>query len=56
MKVLELGSAPGGWTQVAVEFTKSTQKKPTVLAIDRDHMDDVDGSTFFQGDILDKKT
>ncbi|KAL4479469.1 hypothetical protein ABPG72_011791 [Tetrahymena utriculariae] len=55
-KVLELGSAPGGWTQVAVEFTKSSEKKPTVLAIDRDFMDPVQGAVFYQGDINDKKT
>ncbi|EAS03933.3 ribosomal RNA large subunit methyltransferase (macronuclear) [Tetrahymena thermophila SB210] len=55
-KVLELGSAPGGWTQVAVEFTKSNEKKPTVLAIDRDFMDPVQGAVFYQGDINDKKT
>lgn len=41
---------------MAVEFTKSTPKNPTVLAIDRDHMDGVPGSEFFEGDINEKKT
>ncbi len=37
-KVIDLGAAPGGWTQVAVEKVNSTVNKPLVLAIDRDPM------------------
>jgi len=37
-KVLDLGCAPGGWTQIAVEKVNSTGSKPLVLSIDRDIM------------------
>jgi 23S rRNA U2552 (ribose-2'-O)-methylase RlmE/FtsJ len=33
-KVIDLGSTPGSWTQVAVEKCNSTQISPTVLGID----------------------
>ena len=33
--MIELGAAPGGWTQVAAKFTKSDSKNTTILAIDR---------------------
>ena len=53
-KVLDLGSAPGSWTQVCVEQVKSPQDKPTVLAVDRDTMIKVPGSKFLMGDITDE--
>lgn len=49
--MLELGSAPGGWTQVAVLLSESSEKNPTVLAIDKEKMDNVNGAVFYQGDI-----
>jgi 23S rRNA (uridine2552-2'-O)-methyltransferase len=39
--VIDLGAAPGGWTQVAVECVKSKPDSPLVLAIDRDEMPNV---------------
>eukprot|EP01016_Furgasonia_blochmanni_P009040 TRINITY_DN1373_c0_g1_i1.p1 TRINITY_DN1373_c0_g1~~TRINITY_DN1373_c0_g1_i1.p1 ORF type:complete len:539 (+),score=132.83 TRINITY_DN1373_c0_g1_i1:83-1699(+) len=55
-KVIDLGAAPGGWTQVAVEKTGSLSSKTTVLAIDRDNMHPIPGAEFIQGDIEEEKT
>lgn len=54
--MLELGCSPGGWTQVAVEMTKSSEYKPTVFSIDSEFMDPIDGSCFYQGNVNDPKT
>lgn len=53
-KVLDLGSAPGGWTQVAVEQTKSTEQNKTVLGVDLLEMADVAGAHFIKGDLEDQ--
>ena len=45
--VVDLGSAPGGWTQVVV---KKVGAKGKVVAIDLLDMEPVPGSTFLQGD------
>ena len=45
--VADLGSAPGGWTQVVV---KKVGAKGKVVAIDLLDMEPVPGSTFLQGD------
>lgn len=42
--VVDLGAAPGGWTQVAV------QRKAKVVAIDLLPMDPIPGAEFIQGD------
>jgi len=47
--VLELCSAPGGWTQVLIELNASLQ----IVAIDLDAMPPVQGVHFIQGSILD---
>jgi 23S rRNA (uridine2552-2'-O)-methyltransferase len=54
--VIDLGAAPGGWTQVAVEKTGSSTSRTSVLAIDRDSMHAVPGAHFILGDIEDDKT
>lgn len=43
-KVVDLGAAPGGWTQVAVERTKSLSENPKVVGIDILEMDSIAGS------------
>ena len=48
MTVLELGAAPGGWTQYVVERLKGTGH---VWAIDCLSMPAVPGATFIQGDL-----
>ena len=47
MKVVDLGSAPGGWSQVAA------QKGCTVVAIDLLPVDDIPGVDFVQMDFMD---
>ena len=33
-RIVDLGAAPGGWTQVAVKRVQSTPEHPTVFGID----------------------
>lgn len=47
MTVLDLGSAPGGWSQVAVERLSGSGK---VIASDILAMESLEGVTFIQGD------
>ncbi len=47
--VVDLGSAPGGWSQVAARRVGPSGR---VLAIDRLPMDPIDGVEFFEGDFL----
>lgn len=46
-RILDLGSAPGGWSQVAAA------KGATVVAADVLMMDEIPGVTFFQADLTD---
>lgn len=43
-KILDLGSAPGGWTQVAVELTKSESNQSKIVSVDILEMKKVIGS------------
>lgn len=54
MRVVDLGAAPGGWSQVAVERVKSSDAAPRVVAIDYLEMDQLPGVILFQKDFLDK--
>lgn len=47
-RVLDLGAAPGGWTQVAVE-----RAGPGVVAVDLLPMEPVQGTTVLHGDLTD---
>ncbi|MBX3456934.1 MAG: RlmE family RNA methyltransferase [Candidatus Paracaedibacteraceae bacterium] len=50
-KIIDLGACPGGWTQVAVNRSKSqTNEKSRVIGVDLTEMDDIPGATVFQGD------
>lgn len=53
-RVVDLGAAPGGWTQVAVERVASSPQspRPLVLALDVNPMDPVPGAAFVRGDVL----
>ena len=51
--VVDLGAAPGGWSQVAAQKVGSRGK---VVAIDRLEMAPVAGVTVLRGDFLDEKT
>ncbi|CAI5714242.1 unnamed protein product [Peronospora effusa] len=56
--VLDLGAAPGGWTQVAVAATalqsknkqQSLSSSPRVVAVDLKHFDPVEGAAIVVGD------
>lgn len=47
MKIVDLGAAPGGWSQVAA------QKGCTIVAIDLLEMDEIPGVDFIQMDFMD---
>jgi 23S rRNA (uridine2552-2'-O)-methyltransferase len=51
-RILDLGAAPGGWTQVAAARTKSSDDVPYVIALDILPMDPVAGSLFTQLDFM----
>ena len=52
-RVVDLGAAPGGWTQVAVERTKAGQGGGRVVAIDIVEMDPVPGAIVLHHDFFD---
>ncbi|ODV66113.1 23S ribosomal RNA methyltransferase [Hyphopichia burtonii NRRL Y-1933] len=55
--VVDLGFAPGAWTQVAVaELIKKRKQKTKILGVDLINCTPPEGSHFIQGDILSKKT
>lgn len=51
--IVDLGAAPGGWSQVAAQKLKGTG---TIIALDILEMPPVPGVTFLQGDFLDERT
>lgn len=50
-RVVDLGAAPGGWTQVAVQRVGESGK---VVALDLLPMDEITGATLLQGDFQDE--
>ncbi|MEX0404449.1 RlmE family RNA methyltransferase [Aquibium sp. LZ166] len=52
-RVIDLGAAPGGWSQVAARRTGSTDDNPSIVAIDYLGMDAVPGTVFLKMDFLD---
>ncbi len=50
--VVDLGAAPGGWSQVAAKRVKSVEGRGKVIAIDMHGMDPIDGVTIFKKDFL----
>ena len=52
-RVVDLGAAPGGWSQVAATRVGSTDAEPRVLAIDYLGMDPLPGVVVLQKDFLD---
>ncbi|MCC6981754.1 MAG: RlmE family RNA methyltransferase [Bauldia sp.] len=51
-RVVDLGAAPGGWTQVAVARTGSTDADPFVVALDILPMERMPGAIVIQKDML----
>lgn len=54
MRVVDLGAAPGGWSQIAAAATGSTDARPLVVAIDYLEMDAIPGVAFLQKDFTDE--
>ena len=51
-RIIDLGAAPGGWSQIAVARAGAGN----VIALDREDMAEVPGVTFLQGDFLEPET
>lgn len=51
--VVDLGAAPGGWTQVALERTRAAETGGRVVALDRLEIDPIPGAIILLGDFLD---
>ncbi|MCK4443127.1 MAG: RlmE family RNA methyltransferase, partial [Thermoplasmata archaeon] len=51
--VIDLGAAPGGWSQVAVELTGN---RGNVLAVDRKRMSPIEGIRLVRSDITEEET
>ena len=51
--VVDLGAAPGGWTQVAVDRVKSSQDRISVVGIDYLAVEPVAGAVILEMDFLD---
>ncbi|CAN5267488.1 RlmE family RNA methyltransferase [soil metagenome] len=52
-RVVDLGAAPGGWSQVTAARTRSSDADPLVVAIDYLAMDPIAGVVVLQKDFLD---
>ncbi|WP_322989407.1 RlmE family RNA methyltransferase [Hoeflea sp.] len=52
-RIIDLGAAPGGWSQISAQVTDSTDTDPKVVAIDFLEMDGLAGVKFLQMDFLD---
>lgn len=52
--VVDLGAAPGGWSQVSAQRVKSVEGRGKVIAIDMHGMDEIPGVTIFKKDFYDE--
>lgn len=53
MRVIDLGAAPGGWTQVIAEHVDTSLPKSQVIGIDLLEMEPISGVDLYQGDFTD---
>lgn len=53
MRIVDLGAAPGSWSQIAATLTGSTDEKPLVAAIDYLPVDPIPGVVILEMDFLD---
>ncbi|MEC9368919.1 MAG: RlmE family RNA methyltransferase [Pseudomonadota bacterium] len=54
MTVVDLGAAPGGWSQVAAARVQSDKGRGRVMAADINPLDPIPGVSILQADILDE--
>ena len=52
-RIIDLGAAPGGWSQVAAKRVKAEEGKGKVVAIDMHAMDPITAVTIFKKDFYD---
>jgi 23S rRNA (uridine2552-2'-O)-methyltransferase len=52
-RIIDLGAAPGGWSQVAAQRTKATEGRGRVIAIDMHGMDPLPGVAVLHKDFYD---
>lgn len=52
-RIIDLGAAPGGWSQIAARIVDSPLDAPTVVGIDYLEVDPLPGVTLLQMDFLD---
>jgi 23S rRNA (uridine2552-2'-O)-methyltransferase len=52
-RIVDLGAAPGGWSQVAAPIVGSTEEKPLIVGIDYLEMDAIPGVILLQKDFND---
>ena len=50
--MLDLGAAPGGWTQVAVSRVRSQSEEPKVIGVDLLNMDPIAGALLLKLDFM----
>ncbi|MCD6383021.1 MAG: RlmE family RNA methyltransferase [Thermoplasmata archaeon] len=53
MRVLDLGAAPGGWSQAAL---KLVGEEGTVVGVDLKRIEPLEGAVFIKGDVRDERT
>ena len=53
-RVIDLGAAPGGWSQISAERVRSTNARPLIVAIDTLAMDPIPGVIVLKQDFLDE--
>ena len=53
MRVVDLGSAPGGWSEVATKCVQSSIENPLIVAVDYQEMQAIPGVKFIHKDFLD---
>ncbi|MGI4775899.1 MAG: RlmE family RNA methyltransferase [Janthinobacterium lividum] len=53
-KVVDLGAAPGGWSQVVAKILQAQRDKNCIIAIDLLEMEEIPGVTFIKGDFYDE--
>jgi 23S rRNA (uridine2552-2'-O)-methyltransferase len=54
MRVVDLGAAPGGWSQVAAAIVGSTPAQPLVVGIDYLEMDPIEGVVLLRQDFTEE--
>lgn len=52
-KIIDLGAAPGGWSQIAAKIVGSSDEDPQVVGIDYLHVDPLPGVILLEMDFLD---